>query len=555
MKSRNRGYDLKKRRKRIGRRVERALRREEPAYPPSESAIQEAEVVRVARMIDRSSLVQQLEGILVPNPQLGGRARILSVRTYLIVAILHATGNRKLTGTEIFRVATRDLPGYIQSELGIRDERGRKLVTLRMFRYLLSALDKQLATRDISDTDKKSVREQSHFDLIQDLVAASIPRGIQWSATQSLDATAVPTFGRYRRDTKKRADKDAHWGMCTRMGQYRDEKGTQHFYGYDLHLTAATRALEGSIADQPEVITGMQLVPAATDVVDAALPLLRHQKMATNGAFTEVLDDRAYSYKALERWLDELARMELDQVADLHPNDQGAKDFEGMQIIAGCAHCPLTPANLASIPRPSPTKKKPSVDPKEQARFETLIAQRQRYALRLVANGQGSERRQCPAVAGKLRCTTRPETLNAGDDLPLVQGPSDLATAPKVCEQVSVTVPHRALGKLRQSLYWGSDPWLESFGRRSTVERKNSDLKQLITGQLQRGAWHVMGIVKNSVMIALCIVANNLRIARGWAARHDKTHLDADLLSPDPEYNPNMTAPPNYRGLPPPTAA
>lgn len=555
MRYRKRGYDLKRRKKLISRRVESALRREEHIYTPSESAIQEAEVVRVARMIDRSPLVDQLQDVLVPNPEHGGRPRNLFVRTYLIVAVLHASGNRKLTGPEIFKVATRDLPGYIQSELGIRDERGRILVSIRMFRHMLTALDKKLATRDVSDPDEKAIREQCHFDLMQNLVAASIPRGIQWSPTQSLDATSVATFGRARKDAAKCADKDAHWGVCTRMGQFKSEKNTQFFYGYDLHLTAATRATSGSIADQPEIITGMQLVPAATDVADATLPLIRHQSQVTNGWFTEILVDRAYSYKATDRWLDELTRLGIGQVADLHPNDHGAKDFEGMQIIAGCAHCPLTPDNLASIPRPSPTKKKPKVDPKDQAKYESLIAQRKRYELRLVANGDGSERRQCPAIAGKVRCTSRPETVNAGDDLPLVKGPSDPTTAPKVCQQVSVTVPHRALGKLRQALYWGSDPWIKSFNRRTTVERKNSDLKQLVTNQLQRGAWHVMGIIKNSMIVALCIIANNLRIARGWAERQGKTHLDVDLLSPDPEYQPNMGAPPGYRGLPPPTAA
>lgn len=555
MKSRRRSPDLKKRKKRIGRRVERELRREDPAYTPSESAIQEAEVVRVARMIDRSSLVQQLEGILVPNPQLGGRARTLPIRTYLIVAILNATGNRVLTGPQMLEVATRDLPGYIQCELGIRDERGRILVTLRMFRYLLSALERQLGTRNVSNPVAKTSREQLHFDLIQSFVAASIPRGIQWATTQSLDATALRTFGRARKDLDKRADKDAHWGACTRMGQYKSESKTQIFFGYDLHLTAATRAVGGSIADQPELITGMQLVPAATDVVDATMPLIRHQREVMGDSFDEIIVDRAYSYKLPERWLDELSKLGIAQVADLHPLDQGARDYEGMQIIAGCAHCPFTPEHLASIPRPSPTKKKPQVSLEEKIAFETEIEQRQRYSLRLVANGETSERRQCPALAGKVRCTTRPETIDTGDDLPLVEGPSDMETAPKVCQQSSVTIPHSALGKMRQPLYWGSTAWLRSFDRRTVVERKNGDLKQPITNNLQHGTWQVMGKIKNSIMAALCVIANNLRIARQWAARHDKTHLDSDLLSPDPDYTPNMTAPPNYRGLPPPTAA
>lgn len=552
MSSRKRRANPEKLKNRLNRRIERAKRREFPDYVPTESPIQLAEVVRISRMIDRSGLVANVEKILVPNPELGGRPRTLAIRTYLIVMFLHATGNRRLTGTQAFDVATRDLPGFIQVELGIRDRRGRILVTLRMFRHVLCALHQRLTTQTVGDAHEKERRDQTLLSLTQSIVAASIPRNVAWSTTQSLDATSVHSFGRARKDTTKRADKDARWGVCTRMGQFKAEDRTQFFYGYDLHITAATRGLGGLREDQPELITGMNLVPAATDVVEATMPLVRNQHEAMGEAFNEIIVDRAYSNKLPDRWINELERMGICQVADLHPNDHGAKDHDGIQIIAGCAHCPFTPEHLASIPRPM-AKGQQKISPAEQAQFESLIEQRERYSLRLVANGNGKERRQCPAVAGKLRCTSRPETLDVGDDLPLVEGPTDLATAPKVCKQETVTVPHSALGKLRQPHYWGSHTWIVSFNRRSTVERKNSDLKQPVTNNLQRGAWQVMGRVKNSIMVTLCVVANNLRLARNWAARNGKTHLDPDLLTPDPEYIPNLNAPPGYRGLPPPS--
>ena len=155
---------------------------------------------------------------------------------------------------------------------GIRDEASDELlVTLQDVSVTCSVRWKGNLGPQHQQSVAKDSREQLHFDLIQSFVAASIPRGIQW-ATPVARCNRSADFGRARKDLDKRADKDAHWGACTQMGQYKSSQKTQIFFGYDLHLTAATRAVGGSIADQPELITGMQLVPAATDVVDATCP-------------------------------------------------------------------------------------------------------------------------------------------------------------------------------------------------------------------------------------------------------------------------------------------
>lgn len=552
----------------LSKRNRRRLRRELPIgrkrkattgnFIPSESAIQLAEVSRVAKLIDRSRLVAETTRIITPNPHLGGKPRVLSVRAFWIVAILLATGRRTMLETEMLAIATRDLPGHVQAELGFRNQAGEALVTIRMFRYLLSTIDAKLAPRMASDDDDRDIRSERLFQFIQTMLSVSLPHGIPLTKSHSLDATAVRTFGRSRRNVARRADKDAAWGPCTRMGQVKNGK-TEMFYGYDAHVTAATRRFDSDASDTPEIVTALTLVPAASDVADAGLRLIDHIRNDPKLDIDEVLIDRAYSYKQHDRWAKPLREAGIRQVLDLHPNDQGSTDVDGIQMIAGCAHCPLTPEHLASIRRPNPfagdksSAKQKKKSTARQKKFDALIAERQRYKLRLVNNGPESERRQCPALAGTVRCTSRPETIDVGDDLPLVQGPTDIANAPKVCQQQTVTIPHTAGGKLRQEHYWGSPEWLKSYGRRSTIERKFGDSKKHATGKLQHGSWQVVGLVKTSIMFTLCMIAINMRILRGWAERHGHLDADPDLLSPDPAYVPDMTPPEGYVGLPPPT--
>lgn len=554
-----------------------------PPLPESEAPIRLCEYRRVAALVDRSDLVAATDKILRPFPAKGGRNRDLHIRSFWIIAILVAQGNRSMLFTEIYGAALRDLPGTIQFKLGFRNSARVPLVTIAMFRRLFRTLDKRLRIQklpesvdaqessstgesDVTDETDATVecettepaddciRTEQLGDPIEALIGMSVPQGIEYSGSQSLDATSVKSWGVGHKDKTKCADKDARWGYHTDRGQVRSKDGSSKlFYGYDAHLTAATRTIDGTPADQPEVITGLALVPAATDVADAALPLLT--RLALLNTFAELLDDRAYSYKTEDRWQNKIHDLGAKHVLDLHETDQGARDVDGVQMIAGCAHCPFSPENLASLTKPSPLADSKEKTTAAWGKFNESIAEREKYKLRLVANGDKSARYQCPALAGTVRCGARPETLNAGDDLPLVAGPDDLSAAPKVCTQSSVTIAHTARGKLIQEHYWGSPRWKTSFNRRTVIERKNGYLKNTKDGKIQRGNWQVMGLIQNALMVALTVVAHNLRIARNWAAKYGKTHIDPVMLAPDPEYMPNLGDHYPDDGLSPPVVA
>ena len=109
--------------------------------------------------------------------------------------------------------------------------------------------------------------------------------------------------------------------------------------------------------------------------------LIRHQREVMGDSFDEIIVDRAYSYKLPEDGLTNCQAWNRPG-RGLAPPRPRARDYEGMQIIAGCAHCPFTPER--GFHPTWPTKKKPQVSPEEKIAFETEIEQRQRYSLRLV---------------------------------------------------------------------------------------------------------------------------------------------------------------------------
>jgi hypothetical protein len=86
---------------------------------------------------------------------------------------------------------------------------------------------------------------------------------------------------------------------------------------------------------------------------------------------------------------------------------------------------------------------------------------------------------------------------------------------------------------LGQRLYWGSDAWIDSYGRRGQIEAAFGNEKSTKTAGLKRGLFFVVGIVKNGIMLACVVAATNIRLMRMWSARTaDRTN---PLSAEDPD--------------------
>jgi hypothetical protein len=326
---------------------------------------------------------------------------------------------------------------------------------------------------------------------------------------------------------------------------------TEMFFGFDYYAFARVQQI-GEAGRYPHVIERCVLWPASSDEPDSTLPVIR-QMLAEGYPIRTILVDRAWSYKLPERWALPIRALGIEQVVDLHKNDHGVRDHEGMRIVAGWPHCPCMPDDLVDIRRPAKLKLPdgtlldtlPDLDD-DEPESETVrktrvfiadITARQAYACRRVAGPDltGKERYECPAAAGQVRCPLKELSMFLpADEVPTITDPPELETAPQICRQRTVTVLGDVTPKVRQRTYWGSVDWIRSFARRTHIEGAFGNLKNRNTENVTRGWIQVSGHARTALMIAIATAAYNLRVARKW---NEETGASADpLMQPDADF-------------------
>lgn len=252
----------------------------------------------------------------------------------------------------------------------------------------------------------------------------------------------------------------------------------------------------------------------------------------------QLLTDRAWSYKVPERWADPLRELRIEPVVDLHDNDHGVRDHEGMRIVAGSAHCPAMPDRLIDIRRPARLALSPEVTISEDgeemtpeeltatqvatAAFLAAIEERKRWAMVRMSYAKNAERVQCPARALKASCplvalSNTDAVRNTG--VPRVEAPPPAEGRPQCCTQSTVALPYTVTPKVRQEHYWGSLKWIKSFARRTHVEGVFGNVKNRNCENLSRGWLQTGGLVRTSIGMAFILKAYNRRITTNWNER------------------------------------
>ena len=323
-------------------------------------------------------------------------------------------------------------------------------------------------------------------------------------------------------------DYDAAFGSKTAHGG-----GREAYFGYVLD--ALLRVARPGRPTVPMVIERLVVSPASTDVVAPTFRLL-DSLAATGVPVTDLVVDRHYSYKKVERWADQLRARRINQHFDLRADEQGFRDVNGTRLVGGCLHCPATPDRLGDIRRPGP-----GATDAEKQRFAALIAERERYALARDErpNASGRTRHTCPDVDGKVGCPLRPDSIPIAErnGLPIVQNPPDPETAPACCTNASgkITVNEPQIRKHDQPYYWGSEHWKAAYDRRTYVEGVFGSIKSTDTEGVRRGFTRYVGLPMTTIGLTLAAVIANVRHQRG----HWQDHADAPehpLVTDDPEY-------------------
>ena len=526
-------------------------------------------------MFDRMVQAVQAEGVdkrlddILRSGQ-GGSPRDTRMDVYVAGIIATACSGRRLTIMNVWRLLTQGLPHSAQVAYGIRRsvDGVSHAYTYRQMTYPLQALKDKLGI----DTDEEMLQE-----LMDAIVATSLPDHLPPLRSLALDATGIQSWAKGK-SSRRRAgagrgrlalaaskdevdvprslpaandslcsfDPDARWGYRTKTYS----NATSAVFGYNVISVVGVPAVGAAKDGAPVLTQGIRLRPANADVVGPGLELVDDYRGRCGGV-DEVLNDRAWSYSVEGTWMDPLRSRGVEQILDLHPNDHGVRDFEGLRMVDGTPHCPAMPDHLVRIDRPPRFHSGPppsnasrekraqyELDKRRLEQFNELIAQRQTWAFRRVAGPDrtGKERWECPAQAGRRVCANCPLSQMYDESTPRVQDPPTGPGIPKCCTQRTVTIPGDVTPKIRQRLYWGSVEWIKSYNRRTYVEGSYGNLKNPDTENITRGWCRVVGLVKTGILLAAAVAASNIRLLRLWAKRTGD--FTAPISAPDPDYQP-----------------
>ena len=496
-------------------------------------------IERAIEVVDRSGAAEELLHLLSPPKR--GRRPSYNTRAFLVGALLAVQWKGSLVVRDIHRVLVGRLPLDTQRELSIRSTGpdGTDVLLSEQHLYrILTAMGRYLefgtgSLPDLSDTEREA-RRSAVLGLLHSLLAVTLPESA--STSRAIDGTGIWSYGKQPRkapsgllkldasgeeltqvnpaantDTDAVVsvafDPDAGHGVKTRK-----DGGRETYYGYQLHALVRVPDYSGQDGFIPLFET-FELSPAQLDIVDPSLGLI-DRSVAMGNTVTDLLADRHYSYKTADRWFYELMDRDVRQHVDLHPNDQGFRNYEGMKMAAAWMHCPSTPARLGTIASAGPTASAAT-----KAEFAASIDERQQFAMRRVSRQSATTgaRWECPAINGTVGCPLREGTVEVAqlNGLPVVVEPPDLATAPKCCTQRTVSTGLDAQAKIEQEHYWGSEKWRLRYNARTYVEGAFGNLKNTTTENVERGFFQVVGLAKVSFMVGIALVAHNLRMLRG----------------------------------------
>ncbi len=341
--------------------------------------IRRRDITRTLEWVDASGVPPVLEQALRPTGR--GRPRQLTVRALLVGLKLAVDSAKTTCLTDVFLVLTEGLPEAVQHDLGVRDRRTGRVITVHQVRRLLDSIKARLDPGAKAAPEDRAARLAALQQILDDLLAATMPAELPTSGAYAVDGTGTWSWARGKDKQTTAADPDAAWGVKT------SKSGKQErYFGYELHAVVRVGRLND---DRPVPCLAERIVvtPASTNCSEAVLPAIA--KMRADGLrLREVIADRGYTYKT--GWSRGLRAIDVDSVLDLHPTQLGARGSHGgARFIAGVPHCPATPEAFDSIPRPERLAESPPLEV-----FLEQINTREQWALRRVAgpDSTGAER-------------------------------------------------------------------------------------------------------------------------------------------------------------------
>lgn len=484
--------------------------------PETLKRVRTSELRRALGAVDRSGVCEPIEDLLGK-----GRPRQLPVRTLLLGLLLIADDLGWLTTAHEKLLSLN--PTW-RRELGItgRNPDGSDhSITYRQFEYLFNRLVRLLDSTPVArrrqdetrseaarraraampDTTEAAVRDGRLVEFIQSVLDGSIPDALRSHGHLAVDATDVETWATPPRRKNPSADLNAAWGQRSPR-----EPGVKRgrFFGFIEEAAVLVPSENGPPI--PELVRALELEPANAkdDNTEARMSLRMLERLTMRGIEPgDVLADSKYPSSVATRWTSRVWELGFEPVFDLHSQDKGQKGTEqGALIWNGALVCPAVPRDLLA--------KKPHVGADEVAKY--------RFSTKGKRDADGCQRYVCPARMGRTRCPLVEASLSKPHDRPTIQVvPSP---APYCCTTGSMTIPPTVANKTRQKHVYGSTRHVQSYKRRTAVERGFSRVKGSIGIDRTRGQVRVIGRAKTAVIRAVTYAAVNLRLVQLFEDRH-----------------------------------
>lgn len=473
---------------------------------------------RLEQVIDDPE-VAVLRGEIEMRMPIGVRPRQLRVRTLFLGILLCLAERRPAHLTEV-HAALVGLACSDRWRLGV-------LVHFKHRVHLLTYRQVERTARLVVGVLGKTRRDGEPSELLQRLldatVEASVPeRYKQSSSSLAVDWTDIESFSRPPPGRGAPcADTEASWGHRRGDGP---GQADELFFGY--YLSLATMVREEAQPQVPELSRRMALVSCHVDPPTHFVKVIC--AMADAGRpVGEVLCDSGYSHRLPQNWAAPIRGIGASLVMDLHPHDRGTQGtYEGAICFNGNLYCPAAPKALLEL---GPLARDATEE--QVASHDRKSAELDRYRLGRISkdDSEGYHRVMCPAVAAKLRCALRAESMALSFERPEVLEPPE--QPPVCCSQKTVTVPPIVNAKTKQKHPYPSAEHRESYKRRSAAERANSTIKDRATNDVSRGWCRLMGLVPMSVFLACVLVVRNLRVIDAFEARmaEDERRLAAGM--------------------------
>jgi hypothetical protein len=454
-------------------------------------------------IVDGSGVAARLETLLA----IGVRPRQLSVRT-LILGILLALADGRPAHLTRVHAALVALGDDERRRLGVVVEwkGGSHLLTYRQTEYTMRLIEGALR-KSTPDGEPSDVLQGLADDLIEASIGAAYKEA---TSAYAVDWTDVESFARPPLKVGgETADPEASWGH--RRGDGPGQKD-ELFYGDYLQLATMVRQEIGE--DVPELVRRLLLTSCHVDPPPAFVAVL--ENMVRSGvALGDVLNDSGYSHRIPGHWALPLRALGANLVMDLHSHDRGTQGtHHGAICWNGNLYCPATPKALFTL---EPLARGASEE--ETAAHDGRSAELARYKLGRISadDADGFHRVACPAIAGKVRCPRRAESMALSAERPEIV--PTFEEPPTCCTQKTITVPPSINAKTRQKHDYPSRAHRLSYGRRSAAERSNSTVKDPASNDISRGWCRLMGLTSMTLMLTCLFVVRNQRILASFEAR------------------------------------